>query len=288
MRTFNYLTAMAMTLLTTLTLGSLGCTSVPADQKDNAAAQNGWPVRLADGQPDVQGIWKAAGPGGGSGMNVETLTNWNNTGRTFQTSLVDPPDHILPYHPWARALRDEVSAEHLNPTPALVDPRTRAWPDGVPRITYYNVNAFQILQSPGLVALYYEAQHEFRIIPIDGRAHPGEAIKLWMGDSRGRWEGTTLVLDVANNNDRARFSVVGDFHSDQMHVTERLKFVDANTIELTSTIDDPMVFTRPWTMSQIIKRVTEDGFRIMEYAGVEGEKLAEMFVDKPGTGGAQP
>jgi hypothetical protein len=255
-------------------------TSVAAQPRDASAA---WvPPRTADGQPDMQGIWRAGGGGGGGGMNVEEQANSNGrVGATSRSMVLDPPDGRVPYQPWARARRDEVRDNHLHPNRAQVDPRTRAWPDGVPRITYYGSNPFQIVQGPGWVALLYEAMHEFRVIPLDGRPHPGEDIKLWMGSSRGRWDGDTLVVDVANLSDRVRMSVVGDFYSDGARVTERWRFVNADTIEHTATITDPAVFTRPFTVGNTLRRVKDAGFEIMEYAGVEGERDAELMVDIP-------
>src|SRR6476660_7903607 len=90
---------------------------------------------------------------------------------------------------------------------------------------------FQIIQPENAVVFLYEAQHEFRYVPLDGRPQPDKGVKLWMGSSRGHWEGNTLVIDVTNNYDRVRFSVVGDFASDDLKVTERWKWIDRDTIE---------------------------------------------------------
>ena len=105
---------------------------------------------------------------------------------------------------------------------------------------------------------------------LDGRAQPGKDIKLWEGSSRGRWEGTTLVIEVANQNDSTRFDVVGDFHSDEMKVTERWTFADKDTLQYRATIEDPKIFTRPWTVGVTHKRAP-GGTELLEYAGVEGD-----------------
>ena len=94
----------------------------------------------------------------------------------------------------------------------------------------------------------------FRIIPLDGRPHVGENLKLWMGDSRGHWEGTTLVVDVTNNNSKGRLSRAGDFASDKVHVTERFQFLDQNRVKYSAVFDDPTVYTRPWTFGFDLKR----------------------------------
>lgn len=242
-----------------------------------AQAPPGWPRTLPDGQPDVQGYWAAvSNEGGGMGLILEAPAGTKRRGL-----VVDPADGQIPYLPWARQRRDEVQEHHLHPNPAQIDTATRAWPDSLPRISYYGIHPFQILQLRGEVVILYEKQHEFRYIPLDGRRQPDDSVKLWMGSSRGRWEGTTLVVDVTNLTDRIRFSVVGDFASDKVRLTERWQFTDANTIRLAVTFDDPQVFSRPWTVVKTIKRVTEPGFEIMEYAGVEGEKDSHLMVDIP-------
>src|SRR5262249_41544321 len=127
-----------------------------------------------------------------------------------------------------------------------------------------------IMQPPGYVVFFHETHHEFRIVPLDGRPQPGQDIKMFLGSSRGHWEGNTLVVDVANNNDVTRFDVVCDFHSDQMRITERWTIVDRDTIQYRATIDDPKIYTKPWTLGVTHTR-GKAGNEIMEYAGVEGD-----------------
>jgi len=116
-----------------------------------------------------------------------------------------------------------------------------------------------------------------RVIPLDGRPHVGPNVKLWMGDGRGRWEGNTLVVDTTNLNAKFRLSVVGDFFSDKAHVVERLTFIDANTMSYEATIDDPTVFTRPWTLRVATRRGPDE--EIWEWACPEGERsLARMSL----------
>ena len=247
-----------------------------------AAGRQPWPVRLKDGQPDVQAVWDPTGgrgtPGACSGTNLEA---WRETrGKTTRDvpgCVVEPPDGVIPYLPWARARRDEVRDHYLAPTAAQMDTRTRGWPDGLPRQNYYQ--PFQILQPPGAVVILYEVQHEFRYIPVDGRPHADPAIKSFLGSSRGRWEGTTLVVDVTNISDRVRLSSVGDFASDALRITERWKFVDADTLELSVTLDDPNVYSRPWTLVKKLVREKNPAFELMEYAGVEGDRDASLMVE---------
>ena len=265
----------------------------------HAAQEPGDPfqsARLSDGQPDIQGLWGNVLENIAS-LNVEPGPHLLELGapefealRTFPGFVFDPPDGVLPHQPWALERRNQAMKEFLAPSPALMDPQTRGWPNGIPRENYYSSNQngpIQILQPPGYVVFFYEIHHEYRIVPLDGRPHPGQDIKLWLGDSRGRWEGETLVIDVTNHNDSTRFDVMGNFHSDEMRVTERWTIVDKDTLEYRATIDDPKVYTKPWTLGATMKRGPE-GNELFEYAGVEGDKgvataaaIREAEADEP-------
>jgi len=160
-----------------------------------------------------------------------------------RTSLItDPPDgRIPPLTPEAqrkRAARPRVArgAEDL----AL---RIRCISRGLPMVPTPNNNFFQIVQAPGTVAILQEMMYEARVIPLDGRPHAHSAIRGYMGDSRGHWEGNTLVIDTTN------FIGVDDFYNadENLHLTERLTRTSENTIAYQFTVDDPTAFTRPWS-----------------------------------------
>ena len=234
---------------------------------------------------DITGLW-ASGTGSSS-LNIEPGVHLLKQGappfsalNTTRTIVLDPPDGILPYQPWALERRNTAMKEFTAPSPAYMDPQTRGWPNGVPRANFYTScdstvgGPLQIMQPPGHVAFLYETHHEFRLVPLDGRSHPGKDIKLWMGASRGRWEGNTLVVDLRNTNDATRFDVVANFHSDEMRITERWTLLDKDTLQYRATIEDPKVYTRPWTIGVTHKRCPP-GTEIMEYAAVEGEKHTE-------------
>ena len=253
-----------------------------------------WPPRTPDGQPEIQGVWAGAELGTWT-VHLEPESYLHSIGmpklRGFiqsnsggiadplveirETAIYDPPDGILPYQPWALERRNSVMKDYMNPKPWQMDTQTPGWPTGIPRENVYSSadgsygGPIHILQPPGHVVFLYETHHEFRIVPLDGRPQPGKDIKLWEGSSRGHWEGNTLVIDVTNNNDSPRMTVIGDFHSDEMRATERWTFLDMDTLEYRVTIDDPVVFTRPWTMGLTFKR-TPPGTELLEYAGVEG------------------
>ena len=270
-----------------IVLWAAGCSQLAAQQappprgaaSSPAPARRPWPVKLKDGQPDVQGFWQPSGRGGSAGTNIEPLPGVMGDTKITEGIVVDPPDGRIPYRPWARVRRDEVKDRHLKPNAAQVGTRTRGWPDGVPRLNYYQ--PFQITQPSGAVLILYEVQHEVRYIPLDDRPQIDSGIKLWMGSSRGHWEGTTLVVDVTNISDRVRFSIAGDFASDDVKITERWKFADADTVEHSATFEDPKVFTRPWTVAKTLKRMKDPAYEIMEYAGVEGDRDGSLMVDIP-------
>jgi len=146
----------------------------------------------------------------------------------------------------------------------------------------YN-NAYQILQVPGYVVILYEMIHETRIIPIDGRPHLPANIRQWNGDSRGHWEGDTLVVDTTNYNGKgwlntsaAGARIKGIPQSAGEHVIERFKRVDANTIDYRVTIDDPEVYTKTFQVSVPLTR--EQNYMIYEYACHEGNQAVENVL----------
>jgi len=229
------------------------------------APQGPWPKKmLNDGQPDVQGIW-------------DPLVSLGCFAGLGPGCITDPPDRKIPYLPWALKRKMEAAVGTLTPNAAQMDTRTRAWPDGVPRLNYYT--ELQVLQPPGAVVILYDVHHEFRYIPLDSRPHLDDGIGLWMGSSRGHWEGTTLVVEVRNLSDRMRFSLGGDFASDELTVTERWDFVNENTLQLSATLTDPKVYSQPWTVSSKLSRDEDPTWEIMEYAGIEGERDAALMLE---------
>lgn len=256
------------------------------------------PPRTPDGQPDMQGFWQK-GPVGNSYSIEGTFVPPQNavlatisaanpfrdsppkpgTQAPFRRAIVDPADGMIPYQPWAAAQRKETAENHVtNPRRDTLDPQVRCALTGVPRINYQPENPFKILQLPGYVVILYEWIHASRVIPLDGRPHVPESIKLWMGDSRGHWEGNTLVVDVTGNNDMKYFDQIGSFHSDALHVVERWTLVDADTINYEATIEDPKVFTRPWKIAFSFTRNKEEGFELIEHACHEGNPDWELTL----------
>ncbi len=202
---------------------------------------------------------------------------------TRQTSLiVDPPDGRIPILPAAEKQRDfnvnnNESYEHMSPWDRCITRGpTALFPAG------YN-NGYQIVQTRDYVVILAEMIHEARVIPLDGRPHVGAAIKQWSGDSRGRWEGNTLVVDTTNFHDRGWLTthagsgrLRGVPFSDQLHLVERFTRVDAVTLSYQMTVEDPTVYARPWTFS--MPMVRDDGYLIYEYACAEGNQAIGLML----------
>jgi hypothetical protein len=246
-------------------------------------AANRWnPPRLPDGQPDMQGVWVSDAVGADhsveDGRDPESDIIQHRAAVQTPIMIVEPADGRIPYRPEAAAKRRKLLADIFTPTkPEHIDPHVRNVLDGVPRINYVP-GAMQIRQIPGYVTILYESNHVYRLIPLDGRPHVGADVKLWMGDSRGRWEGNTLVVDVTNFNDQTWFDSHGSFHSDSLHVVERWTRVGDGRIDYTATIEDPNVFTQPWKMAITINRGNEKGYEQWEDARHEGDHDAENIL----------
>jgi hypothetical protein len=211
-------------------------------------------TRPADGKPDLQGIWQARNTAA-AGLEDHGASQGIPAGRGV---IVDPPDGKIPYQPWAAAKRQENYKNR-----ATADPLGKCFLAGVPRITYLPF-PFQIFQTPQFVAIAYEYDHATRTIALNGSKHL-EDIDFWMGDSRGHWEGNTLVVEVADLNDQTWLDLAGDFHSDALKLVERYTRTGPDTLQYEVTIEDPKVFTKPWKISMPLYRHTEKDFQIFEY-----------------------
>ena len=180
------------------------------------------------------------------------------TGRT--SILVDPEDgHLPPLTEKGKRLREEMQA-HAATKRIGKDVVVDTWEDlsiynrciarAMPRVSQeYNQGA-EILQTPGYVTIFYESMHDVRVIPLDGRPHLDSNIRQWNGDSRGHWEGDTLVVDWTNFSDQQKSdgsAPFGGFPQGYMHVIERFRRVNANTLDYLVTVDDPTIWTRPFT-----------------------------------------
>ena len=249
-----------------------------------AAAQTGsWtPTRLADGQLDIRGHWISDAVGGAhsveDGRDPDADVIQGRVDERNPILIVEPGDGRIPYQPAAAARRQQLLRDIFTPTERQhIDPHIRALLDGVPRNNYVP-GEMQILQVPGAVVILYESNHSYRVIPLDGRPHPPAPVKLWMGDSRGRWEGNTLVVDVTNFNEETWLDSHGSFHSDALHVVERWTPAGPDRIDYSVTLEDPKMFTRPWKMAYAVNRNRDKNYEIWEDSRHEGEVDVEHIL----------
>jgi hypothetical protein len=232
--------------------------------------------RTADGQPDLQGYWNPREVGG-SADDVQDGSDYGDVlimGAEMLPAdvIADPPDGKIPYRPEAAAIKEARFKERHNPAFEMRDPTSsRCHLPGVPRQQY--LSSFQIVQTRGYVLLLFERQHTYRIIPLDQRPPLNSNIKLWMGDSRGRWEGNTLIVNVTNNNDLTWFDRAGNYHSDALQVVERWTFNQPDRIDYEATMTDPKAYTRPWTIRFHFERNKTPAFELLEEACYEGIQM---------------
>ena len=190
---------------------------------------------------------------------------WDRGGSTGRTSLiVDPPDGRLPpYTPEGRQRRDLLAQRGYDSwEDRALNERCLVYRPVPVRSSGYNNNN-QIVQAPGYVTMLQEQIHEVRIIPLDGRPHLGQSIRPWLGDSRGRWEGNTLVVETTNFHPQSNYEGSGPNRT----VIERFTLVDADTLTYEFTVNDSTTWTRPWTGQVPWRR---DEGPIFEYACHEG------------------
>lgn len=215
-------------------------------------------------------------PGGVVPYNEFWYDRGNKMTGSRRTSLVvDPPDgRIPPRTPEAQQRLDDQAAasrEDQLGQPRADNPEDRDVSDrcitnGLPRLPGAYNNQILIVQTPGQVAIEIEMHHHGRMIPLDGRPHLPQAVRQWLGDSRGRWEGNTLVVDVTNFNDKGDFRGSGK----NLHLVERYTRVDADTINYEVTVDDPTTWTRPWTIAFPLTKLQDQVPHMFEYACHEG------------------
>ena len=242
----------------------------PAAPAATAPASTAPLPRQPNGRPDLQGLWlKSAG--GFRGLFIGSLDGTN-----FATRGGPPPAPRFEYTPWAAAEKKDRERRLYE------DPEPHCHLPGVPRALDQPGGLYpvQIVQDENYVALLHEAMHDVRIIPTDNSEHP-RRYWAWDGDSRGRWEGDTFVVDVSNFNGRAWLDMQGNFVDENEHVLERFTLTDPDTILYEATITDPTVFVKPVEMRFTLKRVPAEQ-QILEYSCLEGERSLQHYTDEDG------
>jgi hypothetical protein len=226
------------------------------------------PPRTRDGHPDLQGVWQALNT---AAWSVED----------HPATLGVPAGHgvvdggVIPYQPSALARRNEHFANR-----ATLDPETKCYLPGVPRITYMP-HPFRIVQQADRITILYEYLHAVRYVFMNGRPHPPGPIDWWMGDSRGRWEGNSLVVDVTHLSDRTWLDRAGNFHSEAVHVVERYTPAGPDHLLYEVTLEDPKVYTRPWKMTMPLYRRQGANNDLLEQEYDCYPELLEQEWEKP-------
>ena len=229
------------------------------DANGNVIARKAIP-RTADGKPDFTGVW--AGPGfshrvGRNDLDVPTVSQFN-------------PARMAPFAPGGAAfLTRPLTGDELKD-----DPTALCLPNGMPR-QVLSPYPQQWVQAPGQLIILYEYMHFSRVIPTDGRPHRQNLEPTWMGDSVARWEDDTLVIDTVALKEWVLDAFHQDgsrWHSDKLHLTERIRYTDPMTASYQLTIDDPVVFTAPWTQDFAMK--LHPTWNILEYVCEENDRCA--------------
>jgi len=233
----------------------------------SAIAQTPSLPRTADGHPDLNGIWgaPAAPPAAKKGESVRYLLpirgvspDGNGVFLGLDRQAVEGRA-AAPNKPEYKA---EVLAKvkELSDKQGVLDPAFYCKPQGVPRMGPPS----QIVQTPGQVVFLYAGSNLFRVIPTDGRAHRADADPSYLGDAIGRWDGDSLVVDVTNFNDDTWLGSDGYFHTEAMHVVERLRR-EGDTLTYSATVEDPAVLAKPWTTTpRTLKRSTNPSDALLE------------------------
>ena len=234
---FTYVCALAVCSLTLTGFASAAAPKIP---------------RLPNGKPNFSGIWQTT-----SAADFDLEPHSARKDAPPGAGIVE--GNIIPYLPDALEQRKKNFEER-----ATADPRTKCWTLGVPRGIYYP-EPFQIFQRDRDLTVVFQFGQSVRTIHTNGTLHPVETDnEFWLGDSRGHWEGDTLVVDVTDFNNETWLDRAGNFHSEKLHVIERWKLLDANTIDYQATLEDSKVYSRPWTLSAILHRHREKHFQLIE------------------------
>lgn len=210
--------------------------------------------RTEDGQPDLEGVWQARNTAAAS-----LEAHGPDAGiRAGGSVIVDPPDGKIPYLSAAIAKREE---NYKNRGQA--DPVNKCFSPGVPRMMYMPY-PFQLVQTTGYIAILSEFGHTTRTVYMGKKGHYADA-EFWMGDSRGHWDGETLVVDVTDFNADTWLDASGDFHSNALHVVERFTRTSPEVLTYEATITDPNVYSKPWTIRMPLYLDQEPHPQLYEY-----------------------
>lgn len=207
--------------------------------------------RLGNGKPDFSGIWETT-----SAADYDLEPHIGRRDAPPGAGIVE--GNVIPYLP--QALEQRKKNFEARET---ADPRVKGWTLGIPRGIYFR-EPFQIFQRASDLNIVFQFGQPVRTIHTNGTEHPDNPNGWLLGDSRAEWAGDTLIVDVRDFTDKTWLDSAGNFHSPDLHVIERWRFLDPNTIEYKATLEDPDVFSRPWSISVILYRHREKNFQLIE------------------------
>jgi hypothetical protein len=228
------------------------------------------PPMTSYGKPDLTGMWRAQVRGQDIQAVDEAESKLYGGWAVMESIIVDPPDGVIPYQPWAQAQRPKNIEHFLSQGAACLPTPVQRW-----IYSPVTVTGHRVFQRPNQIVFSMERLHTFRIVPLDGRPHLPPNIRLWRGDTRGRWEGNTLVMETTNLNDFGWWDHQGSMASEDMTMVERITYVDADTMHYQATFADPKLFTRPWTMVQAMRRLYATGMDFVELEDTTVENCDE-------------
>ena len=231
--------------------------------------------RLPDGKPDFSGIWRPFNPTRckpGTGQFVECGAELGGSPLARNVGANLPGG--LPYQPWAAALVQARTADDSRD-----DPHVRCLPDNPPR-TWTLPHLTKAIHTPKLLALLYEVNAMYRQIFVDGRALPDDPTPAWNGYSIARWDGDTLVVETAGFRDDLWLDMSGSPMTGAARMTERIRRPDYGTLEIELTVDDPKVYTRPWTVA--LKQTIAVDMELIDEFCLENEKSYERMINSRG------
>jgi len=269
-------------LIATILITSV-ITAIVSVSMTRAIGQSARPARTADGKPNLSGIWQANNEANWDLQPHEARAGAVTQRGVYPYAYAEVPaapvlalgaaaivpgsvgvvqgDGQIPYTPAAAMKKAENAAHWIDR-----DPELKCYLPGIPRATYMPY-PFQIVQSATKIQMIYTFSNAARTIHLDQVAPPPD--DTWMGHSVGRWDGDTLVVDVTHFNDKTWLDRAGSFHSDALHVVERFTPMSADALRYEVTIEDPNVFTRPWTIAMPIYRRLEPNIQLLDYPCID-------------------
>lgn len=263
--------ATARTMATAIALLSplLACAQPAVNEGPGSPPEPGTIRRLPDGTPDLNGIWSIAVSIGDISDNIVRVAGKPVTG----------DERSIPYTPVYAQLRAEADSRMFE------EPELHCYMSGVPSHLWrqaYSGAGLVIQHTERYIVFLHEFQGSRRIVPLDGRDHIPDNIKLFMGDGVGRWEGDTLVIETRNNNAITWLDTGGNRHSDRLVVTERFTPISNDSYAYEATFVDREAYTAPWTIAAPMTRGSDPNAEILEFACLEGNTDHLQYTEDVG------